>query len=145
MTERLSPLLERGSLSTCSNSRRYLGSRATTMGCRLGEGRKGCLYTYDHSWKDFKDSGTQNSLLIADFLSEISVIFCNTPALKLSHSDNGRRVPPLAIGAQQDAKRSCLQCFSAQRCCWKEELWTRWNCSSIFSLPCSLSLLFQSS
>lgn len=105
MTERLSPLLKRGCLSTCGSSRHYLGSRATMMGCRPGEGGKATyVSTITVGRTLFRDSGTQNSLLSDDFLSEISVIFCSTPALKLSHSGNGRRVSPLAIGPSKMQK-----------------------------------------
>lgn len=49
----------------------------------------------------FRASGTQKSLLSADFFSEISVTFCTTPALKLSRSCRGRWVSPFAIGPSE--------------------------------------------
>lgn len=43
-------------------------------------------------------SDTQKSLLSADFFCEISIIFCTSPALKLSCSCRGRQISPSAIG-----------------------------------------------
>lgn len=45
-------------------------------------------------------SDTQKSLLSADFC-EVSINFCTTPALKLSHSCRGRQVSPFAKGPSQ--------------------------------------------